>query len=129
MWNLYDKAAPVDMVADSAAVEVNTAILGEPANVPATDFDPGSGDLDITYDPASGATDHHVYLGDLALVGSLSLTERVCSVGTSGATTLATSGGSQFLLIVGSDGNQEGSFGSDSAGVERAVDQLVATCP
>ena len=78
--------------------------------------------LDVNWDAAScGGTDYNLIYGDLANVSSVAIDGSVCSIGASGNFTWsAVPTGSQFFLVVGSDGaGTESSWGVDSLGGER----------
>jgi hypothetical protein len=89
-------------------------------------YNTASGMIEVSYVPACDATDHTVYYGDLAGVGSYLYTDAVCNVGDTGVVTFDPSGLDQaFFLIVGNNGTVEGSFGVDGVGTERPEDVSV----
>ena len=78
--------------------------------------------LAINWDAAScGGTGYNLIYGDLANVSSVAIDGSVCSIGASGNFTWnSTPAGSQFFLVVGTDGaGTESSWGFDSLGGER----------
>lgn len=132
LWGEYGKSPPVAMGAVSG-VAAFAPTPGEASGVGAnrlrvTSYDELSGDLTLTYDPACGATDHAVYIGNLASVATMNFTGQECFEGTSGTATINLGKGSYFWLIVGNDGADEGSYGTNSAGVERPEDTGLTTC-
>jgi hypothetical protein len=84
--------------------------------------------LDITYTPACDATQHTIYLGDLASVSSYAYTSAECDVGVSGAASFAPGPDDVFYVIVGHDGAREGSYGADGDGLERPEDTGTPGC-
>ena len=93
-----------------------------------TAYDRPTGNVTISFAPACGATDHTVYAGPLASVSSIAVTERVCNRGVGGATSFTLGPGSYFWLIVGNDGADEGSYGTNGGGVERPEDSGASAC-
>jgi len=86
-------------------------------------YNTATGMIEVSFAPACDATDHTVYYGDLANVGSYLYSDAVCNVGDTGTVTFDTGGlGRAFFLIVGNNGAVEGSFGVDGAGAERPED-------
>ena len=81
-----------------------------------------SGDtIGVTWDTACSAADYNLLYGDLAGVGSSTITGSECSlVGSGSHTWTAVPGGDLFFLVVGADGaGTEGSWGIDGYGGER----------
>jgi hypothetical protein len=96
-----------------------------PASQMTVSYNKGTGVIDLNYDPACDATEHTVYYGNLANVGSYTYADAVCNVGASGAASFDTTGHDQlFFVIVGNNGTVEGSFGHNGTGVERPEDTL-----
>ncbi len=93
-----------------------------------TGYDRVTGALTIAYGSACSATNNTVEYGPLAGVRTYSYSGQVCSIGTSGTATFTLPAGSVFFLVVGNATTIEGSYGRDSAGVERPEDTGVL-CP
>ncbi len=93
-----------------------------------TGRDAGTGLLDVAYTPGCDATDHTIYVGDLAGVSSYAWTGAACGVGASGTATFDPGAGSVFFVVVGTDGAAEGSYGRDGDGVERPEDVGTPGC-
>jgi hypothetical protein len=132
MWNLYGKSAPVEMASASGQAAVLGATPGE-ASSPSTPmlvtaYDKALGDITLSYTPACESSDHTVYYGNLADVSTMTYSGQVCGLGVDGAATLNPGNGSFYWVIVANDGSVEGSYGKDSAGVERPEDATLATC-
>ena len=96
----------------------------------------GGGDLSFDWPPScsSDADDYAIYAGDLGMFTSH--TSLLC--GTSGATstTITPASGNRYYLVVPLDGSEEGSYGTDSDGLERTVgisacgtQQIGSPCP
>jgi hypothetical protein len=104
----------------------------------------GSGtSVNVTYTPASCATDHAIYWGQSPIAGALSWSGKECARGTSGSTSFnpladPPAGSFYYFVIVGNNGTNEGSYGKDSSNGERQdalpayechPQQLVGSCP
>ncbi len=87
-----------------------------------TGQDSGTGLVDISFTAACQATDHTIYIGDLAGVSTQSWTNAACNVGVSGTASFDPGIGDVFFVIVGHDGIGEGSYGHLSSGLERDED-------
>ncbi len=97
-------------------------------------LDKSGADIVLTWSPACGAgTDYAVYEGVLG--DPASATPRQCSTGGATTTTLTPGGGQQFYLVVAETAGNEGSYGQDSTGAERApsagacLPQSIGACP
>ena len=88
----------------------------------------GTSQIDLTYTPACGSTEHTVYYGDLASVATYGYSGATCSVGTGGTTSFDPGPGSAFFLIVGNNGSVEGSYGADSSLPQRPEDTGTPGC-
>ena len=133
MWSRHGRSAPVAMDSASGQTTLAAVTPGE-ASAPVapmlvTGHDPVTGDVTVSYDPACASTDHTVYYGDLASVSTVSFSGQACALGTLGSATFNPGTGNVFWVIVANDGTVEGSYGTDSTGVERPEDTTLATCP
>jgi hypothetical protein len=97
------------------------------------------GAVSVTYAPACGATEHTVYAGNLATLGSggIAWSQRFCSLGASGGLSFTPSG-DVYFVVVGNNGTTEGSCGLTSTGERPAagsggacsyLQDLSGTCP
>lgn len=84
-----------------------------------TDFDPATGAISVSYDPACEATDHVVHAGPLSAVDAYDYDQTICALGTDGTATFTPTGASVFFVLVGEDGLHEGSYGTDGDGNQR----------
>jgi hypothetical protein len=114
---------------------VATAVPGEASHqdqaleqMKVTAYDAPSETLTLSYTVACDAVDHNIYYGDLASVGSYGYSDADCSIGTSGSAGFAPGSGSYFFLVVANDGEEEGSYGRDSLGLERPEDVGTTDC-
>ena len=115
------------MDGDTGFTTVNL-IIGAAGDLIATGYYAPTSAVDISYTAATAATDHSIYIGDLNDVGTLTLTDQDCGIGTSGAATFVAGTGSKFFLVVGNDGENEGSYGTDGYGAERTVTRTQPPC-
>lgn len=109
------------------------ATPGEATQLVVTGYDPATGELSISYDPACSAVDHHIEFGPLQEVATFGYTGQECGIGTGGSYGAFNPGpGSFFFLVVGDDGAAiEGSYGTTSTGgtpAERPEDLLDPDC-
>ena len=83
----------------------------------------GSGtSIDVSFADACGASDHTVYAGDLNTLqaGGPAWNERFCTQGVGGSLNFDPGPNEMlYFVVVGNDGVKEGSYGIDSAGLER----------
>ena len=95
-----------------------------------TAYDPAAGEITISYGPACAATGHHIEMGPLthAALSTYGWSSRICGIGGSGAARFNPGPGSWFFVVVADNGVWEGSYGTDSAGVERSEDTGSAGC-
>ena len=86
---------------------------GEVKNLEVTAYDPATGRISLSFDPACGAADHHIEYGPLEDVRTYSYSGQDCGIGTSGVYDQFNPGpGSYFFILVGDDGvSVEGSYG------------------
>lgn len=90
--------------------------------------DDASGWIDVSYTVGCNATNHRIYHGDLASVGSYAWSGTVCGVGNSGAAAFDPGPGDSFFVVVATTGVVEGSYGKDSSGTERPEDTATPGC-
>ena len=108
-------------------------VPGEARNLIVTGYDPVTGNISLTFEPACGAAGHHIEFGLLQDVGSYGWSGQECGIGTGGVYTQFDPGpGSYFFVIVGDDGaGVEGSYGKaliDGIAVERPEDTFDPDC-
>ena len=76
--------------------------------------------IDVTWGTACGAIDYNLLYGDLDGVASYALLGSECSLGTTGSYSwTGVPAGNLYLLVVGTDGSTESSWGRDSGFAER----------
>jgi len=91
-------------------------------------WNPSTSEVSILYTPACSATGHTIYLGPIASVASYGWSEAVCSTDTSGSLAFTSAEPSFFFVVVGENGSQEGTYGVDSALVERPEATGLGAC-
>jgi hypothetical protein len=91
-------------------------------------LNPSTGKIDVEYMPACGTTGHAVYWGGLPIAGGLSYADSGCSADTTGFLSFDPPAGDAFFLVVGQNGEVEGSYGRDSAGAQRPQAAGVGLC-
>ena len=91
---------------------------GEASELRVVAYSPSTGALTLNFQPACGATGHHIEFGPLSAVATHAYTGQVCGIGVSGSFGPFDPGpGSSFFLVVGDDGaGIEGSYGLAFAG-------------
>jgi hypothetical protein len=109
-------AASTDSLMISVAIADNpgeTSGLGlDPLLV--TGFDPGTGNIAMSYGVACETTDNNIYYGPLDQVSTYGWSGEVCGIGISGAYPTFNPGSeSVFFVVVGNKGADEGSYGTD----------------
>jgi hypothetical protein len=138
----YDPVPVADCVETSG---INFHVSYAPGPVPEGNHVPGTrmsarvtgvpGDVIIEWQPTCNADDHVIYFGSLGSFSSY--TDAECSAGMSGTWTGTLPGGDLFFVVVGVNGNREGSYGMDSDPGERPAEggllcgytqDLSATC-
>ena len=82
-------------------------------------YNAGDGSIDVFYTPACDADGHIVYWGDLAAVSSYGYSDAVCVERTSGQINLPSTPDAIFFVVAAYNDTLEGSYGVDSALVER----------
>ena len=116
----------ITLLAACAGLTLTTATAdpspGETSGAPlaplvVAEYDKTSGNMRLAYQSACGATDNNIYYGPLSQVSSLGWSGSVCGIGTGGSYSGFNPGpGSYFFLIVGNDGEREGSYGRSTQG-------------
>jgi hypothetical protein len=99
----------------------NVGAASETADMAAARL-PGD-EVEVSYFPACGATNHAIYFGVSPIFGSLFFGDVACFVGTDGHAIFdpGDPGPGEFFyfVVVGQNYAHEGSYGQDSFGVER----------
>jgi hypothetical protein len=127
-------APPFEMALATATVTAVAAVPGEashwspPEEQMLASLNGTTGAVDLTYTPACDATDHTVYYGDLANIGTYGYADAACYVGTTGTASFDPGPGSWFFLVVANNGSEEGSYGTDTAFAERPEASGVGVC-
>jgi hypothetical protein len=123
-------APPLEMVLASATVTGSVPGPGQASNplLPADQmtvlgYNDVTGAIDIAFTPACDGTDQNIYWGDLAEVSLYDYTGVECSVGMGGTASFNPGVGSYYFLIVGNNGNVEGSYGFKQPDVPPLGDQ------
>lgn len=94
----------------------------------------GAGDaVDVVFQPACNAEDHAVFVGSsTGPIAALTWAESHCGLGISGVATFdpgaIEANELQYFVIVGQSAAGEGSYGTDSAGVERPEAAIAGIC-
>jgi hypothetical protein len=98
-----------------------------------TGYDPATGMLSISFGIPCGASDHTLEYGELtqANLVSYNWSSQECDLGMTGTYDWSTAGtpDAMFFVVVANNSIDEGSYGTDSAGLERPADAAQATCP
>jgi hypothetical protein len=95
--------------------------LGSVLNLEIVTRNQASGDLTISFDPATGSTDHTLYYGPLSAVSSHGYSGTVTGLGAEGSSLVAQGdgsgntlpAGSLFWVVVGRNNGAEGCYGRD----------------
>ena len=86
----------------------------------------------ISYAPACGSLDSVVYQGAGPIVSTLNWSDAACALGNTGQAEFdpGTPGPGQFVyfVVVGQNATQEGSYGTNSSGLERPEASGIGTC-
>ena len=93
----------------------------------ATGYQPETGLIGLSFEPACDARNHAVYWGPLDQVSSYAYSGARCDAGKMGQTTINPGEGSYFFLVVGHNELTEGSYGGDANGTQRPED--AGSCP
>ena len=97
-----------------------------------TAFDPTTEVLSLSYGSACSATGHVIEYGELTPenLAAYAWSGQQCAIGASGTYDWNVAGTpSLFFVIVGENATSTGSYGRDSAGVERPPDTTSLACP
>lgn len=124
--------APIDIGRRPAdLVVVRDTTPGEALNMKVEERDPQTGALTLGFGPGCGARNHDIVYGRLEDARIYGYSGRVCGIGNFGQHTGFDPGpGSYFFLVVGTDGDGvEGSYGRNSAGLERPPQTNNTICP
>jgi cysteine-rich repeat protein len=89
--------------------------------------------IDVAFAPACAATDHAAYWGLGPITGAPEWTGSACGLGTGGAATFDPGvsllpGAWLYFVIVGHDGDDEGSYGVDSTPAQRPEAVGIGSC-
>ena len=124
---IYDEADPDCSVTTGSPGEASGAALPP---VLVTSHNAGTRTMTMTYGAPCGTTDHTIEFGALPDVGLYDYLGQTCAIGNSGMVSWVypVSPDSLYLVVVANDGSSEGSYGTDSAGVERPEDLVNASC-
>jgi hypothetical protein len=134
-WLNTGMSAPFEMT--EVIVPVSGASFNAPGHVsldPAPlmtidSFDPGTGEMALTYSPACDAEDHSIHYGPLFSVSSYAYADAQCGFGISGSALFTPDpavGDSLFFVVVGNNPDFEGSYGVDKLGGERPPNTTAA---
>ncbi len=103
--------------------------LGAVCSQEVVSYNAGSGDVAISFTPATGSSDHTVHYGPLADVSTYGYTGTASGLGATGAgTATLPAEGSLFWIVTSRKGPTEGCYGKDSAGEERPCAPGVDNC-
>jgi len=133
-WLNTGMSEPFEMGSTSIDLTAVSGAPGEashqdiPSDLLIANWNSGSGAIDVSYTPACDATDHTIYYGDLASVGSYGYAGQTCFVGTNGTTSFDPAIDSVFFLVVANDAVKEGSYGARSGGTQRPEALGLPTC-
>jgi hypothetical protein len=98
-----------------------------------TGYDPATGMLSVSFGVPCSAVDHTIEYGELtpANLQTYTWSGQECALGMSGTFDWSTNGAPQnlFFVVVANNGAEEGSYGKDHRGAERAEDATSSTCP
>ena len=99
---------------------VNAAYqLGAVSDLEVVSFNPGTGNLTVSFDPGAGSTDHTLYYGPLSAVSTYGYTGSAGGLGADGSGSATLPAGDVWWLVVGRNAGAEGCYGKNSACVER----------
>jgi hypothetical protein len=127
-WLHTGMNAPLEMATASTDVtSVSFNAPGHASEAPAaymnvTAFNAGAGEISLSFAPACDSQEHTVHYGPLSGVSAYSWADAQCGFDTSGSALFVPDpavGESIFWIVAGSNPSYEGSYSSDSFGVER----------
>ncbi|GAB4376096.1 MAG: hypothetical protein Kow0062_15930 [Acidobacteriota bacterium] len=121
LWSKYDRSRPVTLSKAVAGTPVDgpLPVPGEAHALRVTEWDPVLEGARLEFEPACNALDHAVYWGPLDAVDSYGWTGARCQAGITGETTIRPGPGAVFFVVVGNNGQVEGSYGRAADGAER----------
>lgn len=136
-WLNTGMAPPFEMAAVTAAI--SPVALPAPGNasgpleppMAVTSYDQGTGAIGVTYAPACDATAHTIHYGPLANVRTYGWQAADCTLNASGSVAFIPDpavGGSIFWVIVGTNPDWEGSYGTSSSSVQRPPSASAGIC-
>ncbi len=102
--------------------------LGVSCDQEVVNFSAGTGDMDVSFTPAAGSTDHTLYYGPLGAVSTYGYTGSASGLGAAGSASVTLPAGDLFWVIVSRDNGAEGCYGTDSDGVERPCYPAEGSC-
>jgi len=133
-WLNTGMAAPLELTSTSATVAAPTVTPGE-ASDPATaanqlkaGFNKITGAIDVAYAAPCSTANHRIVYGPLASVAAYGWSGSACNLGTTGSASFDPGPGDAFYVIVANDAAAEGSYGTNSAGIERPEAVGVGAC-
>lgn len=136
-WLNTGMSAPFEMAA--ATVAVTPPPINAPGDVSGptqapllvTGYTPATEAIAFTYTPACDASGHTIHYGSLANIATYGWAAADCSIGVAGSGSFIPNpavGDSIFWVIVGTNSAWEGSYGVNSAGVERPPNPNAGAC-
>jgi len=88
--------------------------------------------IDVTYTPANCAADHAIYWGMGPITETLDWSTAACGFGNSGMASIdpgtLAPGHFFYFVVVGNNGDYEGSYGKDSSNIERPEATGISNC-
>jgi len=133
-WLNTGQAAPLQLALATASVSAPVLTPGEasdpasPSNAMRASYNRVTGTIDITYAVPCSTTNHRIVYGPLTSLPSYGWSGMACDVGTSGAASFNPGPSSAFFVIVANDASVEGSYGTNSAGLERPEASGLGSC-
>jgi hypothetical protein len=103
--------------------------LGAVCNLDVVNHDAPSGNTTISFDPATGSTDHTLYYGPLSAVSSYGYSGSVSGLGANGSSLITLPDESLFWVIAARNNGTEGCYGVDYPGaLERPCSPGPGSC-
>ena len=128
----YWSATATDNADNTSEFSAVASVPGEASPAGDMTVDKAGAFLDVSYDAACGATDHALFWGTSPIIGAPAWTGNACGFGVSGTLQFALAdpapGQFTYFVVVGNSGSSEGSYGRDSAGVERPESVGLGSC-
>ncbi|HXH27836.1 MAG TPA: hypothetical protein VNL37_02260 [Candidatus Polarisedimenticolia bacterium] len=134
-WLNTGMSAPFEMASTTANVTAIALSAPGDASGPqqtpmtVTGYDSGTGAIALSFSPACDAQGHTIHYGPLATLPTYGWEAADCSFGVAGDISFTPDpavGDSIFWVIVGNNADWEGSYGTDSAMLERPPDTTAA---